>query len=645
MKKTLILFVLAISLVSTETTAQSLLNRLNRAVDGYRQRSQQRTIQRNNSQQTYPNRQRYEQQERANQQRRGEQQRGYTQQQRSNVNEEYSRTASTVRSEENNTTQSNDKIVTLVVNGTGTTEKEATQNALRSAIEQAFGTFVSANTEVLNDELVKDEIATVASGNISQYKILSTSKNGNGLYDVSLQAVVSIGNLTNYTQSKGFQVELAGAKFVMNMKMRELNKKNELAAIEHLQKKLKSIAKNGGLFNYELEKSEPILIGDSKYGVKLKLLFFGNENTKAFYDEIYKTIGALSLSASEIEEYRRVGMDYFVYDKQLIMKEKGEYALRNNYHNLYQWIGRELKYYDNASSEISWLMPILVEQALQFVIYDNLGNQFYCIKDTKYISKGCIWHYCGSPKNNKCNEVYYYLNPLDRIAFIKGNYFMRQESIGSGYATKDIVIGIPIYDYIPNVKGLCFGMDARLHFNPMEEDCEFECTNPGRTEARQERTRKNCYFQLEFFLEYSEDELYKLENISVKSNNTDMVSTKMSNSDLSSKSQTEGNINLINSNDRTAEFPGGTSAMSQYISSRLKYPVVAEENGIQGNVVIQFYVEIDGSITDPTVSKSVDPSLDKEALRMVRSMPKWNPAQKNGEAVRSQQTITIPFRL
>ena len=92
-------------------------------------------------------------------------------------------------------------------------------------------------------------------------------------------------------------------------------------------------------------------------------------------------------------------------------------------------------------------------------------------------------------------------------------------------------------------------------------------------------------------------------------------------------------------------FPGGQGALMSWLGSNIKYPVVAEENGIQGNVVIQFYVEIDGSITDPTVSKSVDPSLDKEALRMVRSMPKWNPAKKNGEVVRSQQTITIPFRL
>ena len=72
-------------------------------------------------------------------------------------------------------------------------------------------------------------------------------------------------------------------------------------------------------------------------------------------------------------------------------------------------------------------------------------------------------------------------------------------------------------------------------------------------------------------------------------------------------------------------FPGGPSALMQYLSSNIKYPVVAEENGVQGRVVCTFVVERDGSITDVRVIKSVDPSLDKEAVRVVKSMPKWIP--------------------
>ncbi len=92
-------------------------------------------------------------------------------------------------------------------------------------------------------------------------------------------------------------------------------------------------------------------------------------------------------------------------------------------------------------------------------------------------------------------------------------------------------------------------------------------------------------------------------------------------------------------------FPGGPAALMQFLSSNIKYPVVAEENGVQGRVVCTFVVEKDGSITDVKVVKSVDPSLDKEAMRVVKSMPKWIPGKQNGSAVRVKYTVPVTFRL
>ena len=92
-------------------------------------------------------------------------------------------------------------------------------------------------------------------------------------------------------------------------------------------------------------------------------------------------------------------------------------------------------------------------------------------------------------------------------------------------------------------------------------------------------------------------------------------------------------------------FPGGPSALMQFLSSNIKYPVVAEENGVQGRVVCTFVVEKDGSITDVRVIKSVDPSLDKEAMRVVKSMPRWIPGKQNGSAVRVKYTVPVTFRL
>ena len=92
-------------------------------------------------------------------------------------------------------------------------------------------------------------------------------------------------------------------------------------------------------------------------------------------------------------------------------------------------------------------------------------------------------------------------------------------------------------------------------------------------------------------------------------------------------------------------FPGGQHALFEWLSKNIKYPVVAEENGVQGRVIVTFVVERNGSITDVQVAKSVDPSLDKEAVRVVKAMPHWIPGKQNGSAVRVKFTVPVTFRL
>lgn len=92
-------------------------------------------------------------------------------------------------------------------------------------------------------------------------------------------------------------------------------------------------------------------------------------------------------------------------------------------------------------------------------------------------------------------------------------------------------------------------------------------------------------------------------------------------------------------------FPGGPAALQAFLSSNTKYPVVAQENGVQGRVTVSFVVERDGSITDVKVVRSVDPSLDREATRVVKSMPRWSPGKQNGSAVRVKYTVPVVFRL
>ena len=92
-------------------------------------------------------------------------------------------------------------------------------------------------------------------------------------------------------------------------------------------------------------------------------------------------------------------------------------------------------------------------------------------------------------------------------------------------------------------------------------------------------------------------------------------------------------------------FPGGQSALLSWLSSNIHYPPVAEENGIQGRVVVSFVVEPDGSISNVQVVRGVDPSLDKEAVRVTKAMPKWVPGKQNGQAVRVKYNLPVTFKL
>ena len=97
--------------------------------------------------------------------------------------------------------------------------------------------------------------------------------------------------------------------------------------------------------------------------------------------------------------------------------------------------------------------------------------------------------------------------------------------------------------------------------------------------------------------------------------------------------------------DEMPEFPGGMEALLRYIAKAVDYPVVAKENGIQGKVYLNFVVNTNGQVSDATVVRGVDPSLDKEALRVVNSMPLWRPGKQAGKAVRVAYHVPISFVL
>lgn len=93
------------------------------------------------------------------------------------------------------------------------------------------------------------------------------------------------------------------------------------------------------------------------------------------------------------------------------------------------------------------------------------------------------------------------------------------------------------------------------------------------------------------------------------------------------------------------QFPGGELALRKYIATAIKYPTIAQENGIQGKVFVNFVVDRDGRVSNAKIARGVDPAIDKEALRVVMSLPKWKPGMQRGKPVRVSYTVPISFQL
>ncbi len=352
--------------------------------------------------------------------------------------------------------EANDKTVTLVVYGTATNQEEAIKIALRSAIEQAYGTFVSANTQIVNDELVRDEIVSVTSGNVEKYSIISSENDPDGKISVSVKATVSIGKLLQFAQSKGATAELAGATFAMNIKMRRLNKENEYQAICQMLDKMIKISELN-LFDYTIKNGNPQLVKGEQdlYGIPTQIIVTPNNNYTNLVHEFKSTIESLSLSSKEQEEYKNSNEKFFRYDKGYndvqikgftnsegwILNGLSSFALRNS-----------LKQSEEIRSKLEQLKINIWKSSMSFKISDNLGNSSYPIKvnykgvnSQKDSDFGCDWPIYindnGSVYDNVNIDIYGITSSKDSY-----NPLFMGGSIGHLYNISSIAIKKVLYD-------------------------------------------------------------------------------------------------------------------------------------------------------------------------------------------------------
>lgn len=204
-----------------------------------------------------------------------------------------------------------DKTVTITVSGSGKTQDEAKQSALRSAIEQAFGAFISAKTEILNDQVVSDQITSVANGNIKSFDILNDSQLPDGDWGVTLKALVSIDKLTRFVEAKGVSVEINGGLFAQNIKQQILNEQGEIKAISELVELLYEPMQTA--FDYSIISSDPKSVDteNKNWEIPLTVIVTANNNMDICAEYCIRTLSAISMSTEEVTSYNTLNKEVF----------------------------------------------------------------------------------------------------------------------------------------------------------------------------------------------------------------------------------------------------------------------------------------------------------------------------------------------
>ena len=308
-----------------------------------------------------------------------------------------------------------DKTVTLVVSGQGKTQDEAKQNALRSAIEQAFGTFISSKTEILNDNLVKDEIVSIANGNVKSYEVLDQLKISENQYNITLKALVSIDNLVNFVKSKGHEVEYNGGVYAFNIKMQKLNEIAEYKSVSNLMSLYHEVMQTG--YDYEIITENPILHKQEYYeekqkeelwAIPIKVNVKRNNSLDSILDYITRNLRQIAIKGTEEENYRQSNKKVYEFE-----------------------IYKDLDYNTNASSRESYYLCSFRNEKSK-VLVDLFMNEMDGFYKRNFIVKSNIDSLIINKGNTYDNSpepiTYMKLNKDLKIGLGGGEYFFNKEN-------------------------------------------------------------------------------------------------------------------------------------------------------------------------------------------------------------------------
>jgi serine/threonine protein phosphatase PrpC len=238
-----------------------------------------------------------------------------------------------------------DKTVTLVASGQGKTQDEAKQNALRNAIEQAFGAFISSNTEILNDEIVKDEIVSLSNGNIEKYVILSEKDLGDHKFAVTLNATVSLVKLNSYSTKKGVSSEYNGSLFAFNTINDNLKDANEVKLLGDIFQIAENVLKKS--FYGDINMNDPKLLNGDYYEIPFDAKINVTKSYNEVLNYVYESMKGLSITKESFYKYLENGKSPL----EVILLTPNKPFNSVDHPNLNSFSNMEILYFRNKASQ------------------------------------------------------------------------------------------------------------------------------------------------------------------------------------------------------------------------------------------------------------------------------------------------------
>tara|TARA_B100000780_G_C21121575_1_gene454361 strand:- start:2191 stop:3831 length:1641 start_codon:yes stop_codon:yes gene_type:complete len=333
--------------------------------------------------------------------------------------------------------------IQLQTNGYGANENEAIMDALKMAVENAYGVFINTSTTIINDQLIEDEIKSLGKGNIIDYTIISQSKINN-TYSVNLKSTVSLSKMMEFGKNSGQEVNLNGGLFARNLKLQELYEKNELSIIKNFIRELNQLYKT--VFDYSISFTDPVLvsgkvksrsgfvtdIGSSeKYKIDIQVNTHINNNSKNI-EKILHDLKFISMDLEDAISYKKINKPVYPIiisinedeDLYFILRSKlsRDYFL-TNYSDIIRFYMKNFVFSDGLKTDFSKLGAAATSYDLS--LFSSWLNRLGI--PTNMLQHADIKKFNGTPPLILESLDYEYLT-----------YKLYQRAIKKGYKNSDI---------------------------------------------------------------------------------------------------------------------------------------------------------------------------------------------------------------